>query len=105
MKKKQYIKPDITRILLDYSISLVMMTSPHDPPPRGGGKGKNESSPFQSPFGEYQLSAFSDRTDLASQRQFAVGWQLQVCVAVQQALVPVSAHAQRIWSAGQTRRS
>jgi hypothetical protein len=52
VKKKQYIKPDITRILLDYSISLVMMTSPHDPPPRAGGKGKNESSPFQSPFGD-----------------------------------------------------
>jgi RecA-family ATPase len=34
--------------------------------------------PFQSSFGECQLSAFSDRTDLASQRQFAVGWQLQV---------------------------
>jgi hypothetical protein len=53
VKKKQYIKPDITRIVLDYSISLVMMTDPpHDPPPRSGGKGKNESSPFQSPFGD-----------------------------------------------------
>ena len=52
MKKKQYIKPEITKIVLDFSISLVMMTSPHDPPPRAGGKGKNESSPFQSPFGD-----------------------------------------------------
>src|SRR5262245_46371043 len=45
------------------------------------------------------------RRFFASQRQLAVGWQLQVCVALQQALVPVSAHAQRIWSAEQTRRS
>ena len=53
MKKKQYIKPDITRIVLDYSISLVMMTGgPVDPPPRSGGKGKGDSTPFQSPFGD-----------------------------------------------------
>ena len=53
MKKKQYIKPDITRIVLDYSISLVMMTAgPVDPPPRAGGKGKSDNTPFQSPFGD-----------------------------------------------------
>ena len=53
MKKKQYIKPDITRIVLDYSISLVMMTTgPIDPPPRGGGKGPGNSDPFKSPFGD-----------------------------------------------------
>jgi hypothetical protein len=52
VKKKQYIKPDITRIVLDYSISLVMMSGPIDPPPRSGGKGKGESTPFQSPFGD-----------------------------------------------------
>jgi hypothetical protein len=52
VKKKQYIKPDITRIVLDYSISLVMMTTgPIDPPPRGGMK-KGNSTPFQSPFGD-----------------------------------------------------
>jgi hypothetical protein len=50
--KKQYIKPEITRIDLDNSISLVMMTTtPPNPPPRGGG-GKGTDSPFQSPFGD-----------------------------------------------------
>ena len=50
--KKQYIKPEIMRISLDNSISLVMMTTtPPNPPPRGGG-GKGADSPFQSPFGD-----------------------------------------------------
>jgi hypothetical protein len=51
--KKQYIKPEVVRIELDNSISLVMMTTtPGNPPgPRGSGsKGTNE--PFQSPFGD-----------------------------------------------------
>ena len=49
--KKQYIKPEIMRISLDNSISLVMMTDvPPNPPPRGGG-GKG-ADPFQSPFGD-----------------------------------------------------
>jgi hypothetical protein len=49
--KKQYIRPEITRIVLDNSISLVMMTTiPGNPPPRGGGKGTD--SPFASPFGD-----------------------------------------------------
>jgi hypothetical protein len=49
--KKQYIKPEITRVALDNTISLVMMTDmPPNPPPRGGGS-KGEDSPFQSPFG------------------------------------------------------
>jgi len=47
----------------------------------------------------------SRRAADASQRQLATGAHLQVSAALQQALVPVSAHAQRIWSAGQTRRS
>jgi hypothetical protein len=48
--KKRYIKPEITLIKLDNSISLVMMTvTPPNPPPRGGG-GKGGS--FQSPFGD-----------------------------------------------------
>jgi len=35
--KKSYSKPEITRIILDNSISLVMMTTtPPNPPPRGG---------------------------------------------------------------------
>lgn len=51
--KKQYKKPEITRFILDNSISLVMMSDAPGPPPgpRGGGsKGKDE--PFQSPFGD-----------------------------------------------------
>ena len=52
MTKKQYIKPEISKIVLDYTISLVMMTAPPvDPPPRGGSK-KGDDSPFQSPFGD-----------------------------------------------------
>lgn len=50
--KKSYIKPEIKKIDLDYSISLVMMTTmPPNPPPRGGGT-KGTSTPFQSPFGD-----------------------------------------------------
>jgi hypothetical protein len=50
--KKQYIKPEIKRISLDNSISLVMMTStPPNPPPRDSG-GSKGSDPFQSPFGD-----------------------------------------------------
>jgi hypothetical protein len=50
--KKQYIKPEITRVALDNSISLVMMTDiPPNPDPRGGGK-KGSDQPFQSPFGD-----------------------------------------------------
>jgi hypothetical protein len=47
--KKQYSKPLVTEIALDNSISLVMMTTPGNPPPRGGGN--KGSEPFQSPFG------------------------------------------------------
>lgn len=50
--KKQYIKPEIIRIPLDNTISLVMMTeTPPNPPPRGGAK-KGNDAPFQSPFGD-----------------------------------------------------
>jgi hypothetical protein len=50
--KKEYIKPEIIRIVLDNSISLVMMTTmPPNPPPRGGGS-KGTDEPFQSPFGD-----------------------------------------------------
>jgi hypothetical protein len=49
--KKLYIKPEIIKVDLDFSISLVMMTvMPPNPPPRGGGKGND--TPFQSPFGD-----------------------------------------------------
>jgi len=53
--KKPYICPVIKKILLDNSISLVMMTdAPPLPTPRGGG-GKG-SDPFQSPFGNKPFS-------------------------------------------------
>jgi hypothetical protein len=52
INKKQYIKPVITKVTIDYSISLVMQTEPPgNPPPRSGGK-KGADSPFQSPFGD-----------------------------------------------------
>ena len=51
MKKKQYIKPIITKIVLDFTISLQMNSGPIDPPPHGGGSKGNKTDPFQSPFG------------------------------------------------------
>ena len=46
--KKNYTKPEIKRVVIDNSISLVMMTSiPPNPTPRGDKKG---SDPFSSPF-------------------------------------------------------
>jgi hypothetical protein len=50
--KKQYIKPEINRIELDNSISLVMMSAPIDPPPPPFGSDKKNSKPFASPFGD-----------------------------------------------------
>ena len=56
MLKKKYIPPVVEKIMLDNSISLVMMT-PNPPPPRGGGsKGNSDSKPFQSPFGDKPFS-------------------------------------------------
>ena len=52
LPKESYSKPEITRIVLDNSISLVMMTdTPPNPVPRGK-KPKGEDSPFASPFGD-----------------------------------------------------
>jgi hypothetical protein len=49
--RKKYITPAVEKIVLDYSISLVMMTTiPPNPPPRSGTK--SPDSPFQSPFGD-----------------------------------------------------
>ena len=49
--RKQYIKPEIVKVDLDNSISLVMMTiMPPNPPPRGGSS--PSSDPFSSPFGD-----------------------------------------------------
>lgn len=48
---RQYIKPEITKILLDYSISLQMLSdgAPGDPPPLSTDRNKS-SEPFSSPF-------------------------------------------------------
>ena len=52
MKKKIYHKPIIEKIVLDYTISLQMLSGPpSDPPPRAGGK-KGNDTPFASPFGD-----------------------------------------------------
>ena len=51
-KKKIYLKPIVSRVLIDNSISLQMTSAPVNPPPRSGGKGKSESDPFKSPFGD-----------------------------------------------------
>lgn len=49
--KKPYSKPEVLRVILDNSISLVMMTvTPPNPPPRGGGGGGAADAPFSSPF-------------------------------------------------------
>lgn len=52
--KRQYKKPEITRIVLDNSISLVMMTEgpPNPDPGSGHGSKKGNDTPFQSPFGD-----------------------------------------------------
>ena len=52
--KRIYIKPEIKRIDLDNSISLVMQSIPPNPDPRTVGKGSGDSdSPFDDdkPFG------------------------------------------------------
>ncbi|HVN58502.1 MAG TPA: hypothetical protein VMT63_09415 [Bacteroidales bacterium] len=51
ISKKPYSKPEVIRLALDNSISLVMMT-PSPPPPRGVNRGNNNNTPFQSPFGD-----------------------------------------------------
>ncbi len=53
LSKKSYIRPEVNRINLDNSISLVMMTTPpiNPPGPRGGGS-KGADEPFKSPFGD-----------------------------------------------------
>jgi hypothetical protein len=54
--KKTYIRPEVSRVLLDFRISLVMMTDiPPNPDPTGP-SGKSNNSPFQSPFGNKPFS-------------------------------------------------
>jgi hypothetical protein len=55
ISRKNYIKPKLTRIELDQSVSLMMMSAPHDPPPIGGSK-KVADEPFKSPFGDKPFS-------------------------------------------------
>jgi hypothetical protein len=54
VKKRQYIKPEVNKIDIDYSISIQMTTPIHPPDDdRTGGVPKNKpDSPFQSPFGD-----------------------------------------------------
>lgn len=49
-KRKPYSKPEITRVDLDQSITLMMASPPVDPMmmPTGGSKGTD--TPFTSPF-------------------------------------------------------
>lgn len=51
MKKKRYIKPIMTKVILDFTITLQMGTPPANPPPRTGGS-KGTDTPFESPFGD-----------------------------------------------------
>ncbi len=53
MNKKRYIKPEVVRIELDYTISIQMQSQPHDPPPRNRiPKNQGVDNPFKSPFGD-----------------------------------------------------
>lgn len=55
--KRRYVRPAVTRIELDYSISLVMMTTaPPNPPPRRRTGDSNPDSPFASPFSDKPFS-------------------------------------------------
>ena len=58
LSKKPYRKPEVFRIVLDNSVSLVMMSPPPiNPDPRNAGsKGNNDSKPFASPFGDKPFS-------------------------------------------------
>ena len=50
MKKKNYIKPEIEKILLDNTISLQMQSPVKDPTPLGVGNNSPGNDPFASPF-------------------------------------------------------
>jgi hypothetical protein len=54
--KKKYIKPLVTLVYLDKSITLMMISNP---PPIGGSKKsykKSNDEPFKSPFGDKPFS-------------------------------------------------
>jgi len=51
LPRKPYNRPEVSIVMLDNSISLVMMTVvPPNPSPRSGGS--KGSEPFSSPFGD-----------------------------------------------------
>lgn len=58
LTKKQYIKPEVSRIVLDKSFVLMQLSNPGDP--RGGGSRSSPSNgnndPFASPFGDKPFS-------------------------------------------------
>jgi hypothetical protein len=58
--KRQYIKPEVIKISLDKTISLMMKSHPKPPPPRGRGKGidkkRHDEPAFKSPFGDKPFS-------------------------------------------------
>jgi hypothetical protein len=61
ISKKQYTKPEILKIFLDKSVSLMMQSHPKPPPPRRpGGKGIDnpgyDEPSFKSPFGDKPFS-------------------------------------------------
>jgi hypothetical protein len=53
--RKLYIKPRVTKIDLDLSITLIMKSKVKPPPPRGGGSNQ-PATPFESPFGDKPFS-------------------------------------------------
>jgi hypothetical protein len=58
-KKRRYVRPEVIRIELDNSISLVMMTTapPHPPGRRRRGTGDSQpDNPFSSPFSDKPFS-------------------------------------------------
>ena len=60
-KKKQYSRPEVIKVSLDNSVTLMMKSHPKPPKPRGhGGKGTNdpayEDPAFKSPFGDKPFS-------------------------------------------------
>ena len=54
-KRKPYFKPEIKRIELDPTITLMMKSYVMPPMPRGGGS-KGSDTPFSSPFDDKPFS-------------------------------------------------
>jgi hypothetical protein len=56
MIKKHYLKPELTKISLDYTVTILFLSDPPTPepvkrpPPEANGK--SASDPFASPFGD-----------------------------------------------------